>query len=437
MSVKELKEKVCDGIEARSKDIIKVGETIWKRPELGYKEFETSKYVRKKFDELGLDYEADVAITGLVAKLSKKPKRPTIAVYGELDAIICPMHPNADPVTGAAHACGHNGQIATMLGVGMGFVDTGILKDLTGNIALMAVPAEEYLEIEYRLGLKEQGKIQFLGGKQEFIRLGKFDDVDITLNTHIRAPMPERKVEFSKSLNGFIGKSIRYIGKESHAGAAPDKGINALNAALLGIMGIHAQRETFKEEDTIRIHPIITKGGDMVNNVPADVKIETYVRGKTIEAIMDASKKVNRALRAGAMAIGAEVEITEIPGYMPSINDAQLTDLMKKNAIHLLGEENIKEDEHRTGSSDVGDISCIMPSSGVNVGGVSGNGHSRDLKIVDPYMTYVVPAKIIAMTIVDLLSNNAAKAKEILSSFKPRIPRESYMDYWNKLLTDA
>jgi len=436
MSINELKKKICDAIENRSKDIIEVGNTIWKKPELGFKEFETSKYVRKKFDELGLECETDVAITGVIAKMSQKLK-PTIAVYGELDAIICPTHPNADPVTGAAHACGHNGQIATMLGVGMGFLDTGILRNLSGGLMLMAVPAEEYLEIEYRLGLREQGKIKFLGGKQEFIRLGKFDDVDIVLHTHIRAPMPERKVVFDKSYNGFLGKSVRYIGKEAHAGSAPEKGINALNAALLGLMGIHAQRETFKEEDTIRIHPIITKGGDMVNNVPADVRIETYVRGKTIEAIMDANKKVNRALRAGAMAVGAEVEITEIPGYMPCINDPPLVDLMRNNAAALIGKENIVEGEHRTGSTDVGDLSCIMPTAGVSVGGVIGNGHSRDLKIIDPYTTYVLPAKIIAMTIIDLLSNNATKAKEIISIFKPRIPRGKYLEYWDKLLTSS
>jgi metal-dependent amidase/aminoacylase/carboxypeptidase family protein len=249
--------------------------------------------------------------------------------------------------------------------------------------------------------------------------------------------MPERKVVFDKSYNGFLGKSVRYIGKEAHAGSAPEKGINALNAALLGLMGIHAQRETFKEEDTIRIHPIITKGGDMVNNVPADVRIETYVRGKTIEAIMDANKKVNRALRAGAMAVGAEVEITEIPGYMPCINDPPLVDLMRNNAAALIGKENIVEGEHRTGSTDVGDLSCIMSTAGVSVGGVIGNGHSRDLKIIDPYTTYVLPAKIIAMTIIDLLSNNATKAKEIISIFKPRIPRGKYLEYWDKLLTSS
>lgn len=75
------------------------------------------------------------------------------------------------------------------------------------------------------------------------------------------------------------------MGKTAHAADAPDQGINALNAAMLGLMGINALRETFREKDVVRVHPIITKGGDLVNSVPADVRIETYVRAKSMEAI--------------------------------------------------------------------------------------------------------------------------------------------------------
>ena len=83
-----------------------------------------------------------------------------------------------------------------------------------------------------------------------------------------------------KSSNGFVGKTVQYIGKTAHAANAPHEGINALNAACLGIMGINALRETFKEDDMVRVHPIITKGGDLVNNVPSDVRMELYVRAR-------------------------------------------------------------------------------------------------------------------------------------------------------------
>ena len=72
---------------------------------------------------------------------------------------------------------------------------------------------------------------------------------------------------------------------------------------MLGIMGINALRETFRDQDVVRVHPIITKGGDLVNNVPSDVRIETYVRAKTMEAIDLTNAKVDAALRAGGAAI--------------------------------------------------------------------------------------------------------------------------------------
>ena len=117
---------------------------------------------------------------------------------------------------------------------------------------------------------------------------------------------------------GFVAKIIQYHGKESHA-AAPYEGINALDAAKIGLVACDAIRSTFKDEDGIRFHPIITKGGNLVNVVPAFVQIETFVRGYSIEAIKDASFKIDRALRAGADAVGATCEIYNLPGYLFSV----------------------------------------------------------------------------------------------------------------------
>ena len=235
---------------------------------------------------------------------------------------------------------------------------------------------------------------------------------------------------------GFIPGLVHpYIGQEAHAGGSPHKGINALNAAMLGLMAIHAQRETFKDDDTIRVHPIITKGGEIVNNVPADVRMESYVRGKTIEAIKDANIKVNRALRAGAMAVGAEVEIDDHPGYMPYIKDVVLDAVLKANAAALVGEEQIKVKGHSTGSTDLGDFSCIMPTTSIGMGGCTGAGHSRHFKIVDREIAYVLPAKVMALTCVDLLYDKAKLAKEITKGFKPTIPPSSYEVFMKGIVT--
>ncbi len=433
MRKEQLKEMVCAAIDKRAAEIIAVGDKIFEKPELGFKEWNTAALVRGKFSELGLEFQDGLAITGLRAELAGRKPEMRVAVMGELDAVICHDHDYADKETGAVHACGHNAQIAAMLGVAMGLQDSGVMEHLDGDVALLAVPAEEYVEIEYRMKLREKQEIEFLGGKQEFLRLGVFDDVDITMMIHSSSNMPGRNARVGGKSNGFIGKAIRYSGVEAHAGGSPHQGVNALNAAMIGLMAIHAQRETFRDDDSIRVHPIITKGGDLVNIVPADVRMETYIRGKTMDAILDANVKVNRALEAGAMAVGAEVDITEIPGYLPLNNDPQLSEIFKDNIGQLIGAENVSYGKHMAGSTDMGDITNVMPGIHPEIGGVTGRAHARDYVIVDKEMAYVVPAKAMAMTVIDLLYEDAALGKKVKEENHPPMTIPEYMAMWENL----
>ncbi len=435
MNKAELKKKVLATIDENKDRIIEVGARIYSHPELGYKEFKTAQVVKDVFADLGLKYRDEVGVTGVIAEVKGK-KGPTVGVMGELDAVVCPDHPNADPVTGAAHSCGHNAQIAGMLGAAIGLVKSGVYKELAGNISFMAVPAEEYVEIGYRQELRKKGKIQFLGGKQEWIALGELDDVDLLMMFH-SSEMPDPvKAAVGGTSNGFIGKLVRYIGKEAHAGGAPHRGVNALYAANIGLMGINAIRETFRDDDHIRVHPIITKGGDLVNIIPAEVIIETYVRGKSMDAILDASVKVNRALRAGAMAVGGEVEITEIPGYLPRANDKLMDKLFYDNCVELVGEEGVRyREEHGSGSSDIGDIMHLIPAIHPYIGGVSGAAHSKDYRVVNEEVAYVLGAKIMAMTVIDLLYGEAEEAKRIMKEFKPVYNKETYLQMWEEFFS--
>lgn len=434
LNKEKLKEQICKVIDEKKNEIIKTGEQIFKNPELGFKETKTSSLVKEIFKDLGLSYEENLAITGVKALGKGRNHDVKVAVLGELDAVVCPLHPQADPVTGAAHSCGHNAQIASMLGAAIGLVGSNALQYLDGDVAFMAVPAEEFVELEYREKIKSEGKIKFFSGKQELIRIGAFDDIDMAMMVHSHAGIKERKVFVEGGATGFLGKTVKYKGKEAHAGGAPHEGVNALNAAMLGLMAIHAQRETFKEEDQIRVHPIITKGGDLVNIVPADVRMETYVRGKTIEAIIDANKKVNRALEAGAYGVGAKVEINEIPGYLPLKQDIGISKLFSDNLKQFIKQENIITGMDLTGSTDMGDLGSIMPIIQPTAGGFAGNAHSSEFKITDPEMAYIIPAKAMAMTVVDLLFDNAKLAKEIKTSFKPSFTKDSYIKFWDELV---
>jgi amidohydrolase len=433
----EWKKRVIEAIEKRSAEVREIGETILHHPEMGFKEVETAALVEEKFRSLGLSYRKGLALTGVVAELPGRSRKMRLALMGELDSILVPSNPNADPATGAAHACGHNASIAGMIAAGMGLLDSGVMKELDGDVSLMAVPAEELVELEYRNKLRQEGKLVFLAGKQEFIRLGVLDGVDMVLMFHLKEMDPIKKVLIGATHNGVIAKFIRYKGKESHAGGAPHFGINALNAAMIGLLGIHAQRETFRDEDCIRVHPIITKGGDLVNVVPADVRIETFVRGRNVEAMQDANKKVNRALEAGAMAIGAEVEILDLPGYLPSLFDPRLDQLFAANMAALLGPEAVGQAGHQTGSSDIGDISHLMPALHAYIKAGKGNLHTEDFVISDHRLAYLESAKGLALTAVDLLWDGAREGLSIKKNYQPKYSKEEYLKFLSQLSQGA
>lgn len=433
MTKEELKQQVCLAIANRKADIKAIAEAIWAEPELGYKEHKTAKKVEQAFEKLGVTYKNKLALTGVKGRLKGgKGSKYSVAVIGELDAIICADHPAADETSGAAHCCGHNAQIANMMAVTMGLIDSGAMKYLAGDVVPFAVPAEEYVEITYRNRLIEEGKIKYIGGKPELIFRGEFDDVDMALQIHLTSVPNERKdgfIEISTTSNGFIGKLIKYKGEAAHAAAAPHAGVNALNAAMMGLMGVNAIRDTFQEKDYIRFHPIITQGGDLVNVVPSDVRMESYVRAGNVPAMIKANERINQALQAGAMAVGASCEIKDLPGYLPLHNNATLNELLKYNAEKLIGEENVSVAPHMTGSTDTGDLSHIMPVSHPWIGSVRGVLHGKDYVVFDEEMAYIRPAQMMACTIIDLLFDDAKSAQTLISNYKPLMTKEEYLTF--------
>src|SRR5436853_2970833 len=430
MTKDELKQRVYQAIEQRGEEIIGLGEEIRRHPELGFKEVKTARLAEETFKKLGLAPRSGLAMTGVRAEVAGHGgEGPTFAVLGELDALVVAGHPEGDPTTGAAHACGLTAQIAGMLGAAMGLLDAKAFDQLAGRVVFFSVPAEEYGDIEWRVSQARAGKLEFLGGKPELLRLGHFDDVDLAMMIHTTSRAEEGKAGVPSSNNGCVVKTVRYIGRAAHAGGAPHMGVNALYAAQIGLMSINAVRETFRDEHTIRMHPIITHGGSQVNVIPGEVRIETYVRGKTVEAILDANRKVDRALRAGALALGATVEIETLPGYMPMTCDATMERAFKENATARVGEEPYRQIGHRTGSTDMGDRSMVMPVLHPYVGGARGTGHGADYEIVDKPLAYLVPAKALAAMAVDLLWEGGAGAREVLAQARPPMTRAQYLAF--------
>ncbi|MCX5919598.1 MAG: peptidase dimerization domain-containing protein, partial [Deltaproteobacteria bacterium] len=403
------------------------------KPELGFKETETAEFIRAAFAGLGLPTRTGIAVTGVEGLMEGARPGPGLFFMGEMDAVVNRESSAADPVTGAAHLCGHHLQVGIMLGAAVGLIRANARDLLSGKVFFLGTPAEEFIEIEERLRMREQGKIHYLGGKQELVRLGYLKDKQLCVLVHAHSGLSQRKMLFGGRSNGFLAKSIRFHGKPAHAGVSPHEGINALNAACLAILNIHAQRETFREDDKIRVHPIITRGGDVVNVVPYDVRMETYVRGARVEAITDANAKVDRALRAGADAVGAKVAIQNIPGYLPLIQNPAMSEIAKVNAISLAGEEGAGAGGFEGGSTDMGDLSYLIPTIQPYSGGIRGNVHAADFEVADYEAAVIYPAKVMAMTVIDLLFGGAEEARRVIGEFKPEMTTDEYLAFLQKI----
>ncbi|MEG2939737.1 MAG: M20/M25/M40 family metallo-hydrolase, partial [Oscillospiraceae bacterium] len=286
-------------VDSTKKLMLDAERYIWQHPETGYREWNTNKYMAQQFESLGYTLVMAGNIPGFYTDLETGRPGPKLLIMGELDSLIVSTHPECDPETGYVHACGHNAQAAALLGIAAALKQPGALDGMCGSIRLMAVPAEELIEIGFREGLRQQGIIKYFGGKVEFMHRGYMDGCHIALLVHT-ANLEKRGIELDMGCNGCVTKNIQFVGVSAHAGGSPDKGINALYAATNALAACNSLRETFREEDYTRFHPIITKGGGAVNAIPSDVLVESYVRGATAEAIASVNKRINRALAGSA-----------------------------------------------------------------------------------------------------------------------------------------
>ncbi len=410
------------------KKVLETLDFMTKNPETGYKEYRSSEYVAGKFCELGYEPVMAGDIPGFYVKLDTGRPGPCVLVFGELDAIKCATHPEANPETAAVHACGHNAQSAALVGIAAGLKQPGVLDKLSGSIILCAVPAEEMIERDYRDTLVEKGIIKYYGGKPEFLRRGYFDGVDIAFMVHTAS---EENPTTNLGSVGIVAKKVIYKGKASHAGGSPQNGINALYAANLGLMAVNSIRETFTEDELVRVHPIITNGGTVVNGIPDVVEIESFVRAKNYDAMSRSNFKVNRAFIGAALSLGANVEIIDAPGYAPLRNDKNMIELASRAAeIAYPGKKFIVNEKYGTGSTDMGDISLIFPSIHPYAPGAAGTAHGNNYYIADAELACIKSAEWQLLMLSMLLSDGAKEAIRIKEEYKPAFnSKEEYFEY--------
>lgn len=410
-------ERLMALVEKHKDLIITAQQHIFDHPEVGFQEWETSKYLSEQFRKLGYTPVEAGDIPGFYADLDTGIPGPKIAVFGEMDALIVPGHPKAK--NGIVHACGHNAQCAILLGIAAAMKEPGAIDGLCGSIRFIAVPAEELIQVDYRRGLVQKGVIHSLHGKGEFLYRGFLDGVDAAFLFHASVAAEGNDFYYRDGSNGMSSKVIEYHGVSAHAGGAPHKGVNAMYAATLGLQAINSLRETFRDQDQVRVHPILTLGDCSVNTIPHYARIETYVRGKTLSSIQENSRKVNRALAGAALSMGTGMDIYETGAYAPLLSDPRMGEIAcrcmetvspgKVLIRHIIG----------GGCTDMGDVSTIMPTVHPYACGVTGTAHGDNYYISDPIKACVNPAKAGVLMLHELLGENAAEAKSIIADYKP------------------
>ncbi|WP_314175201.1 amidohydrolase [Streptomyces winkii] len=416
-AVTELKRAAREAVERSRDRVLEVSADLQRHPETGFREHRSAGVVADWFTELGLPFESGLSRTGVKARMTGRTPGPTAAVLGELDALPLPGHPLADPGSGAAHACGHHAQVASMLGAALALA--AVREQLDGDVVFFAVPAEESAELAWRSELVRAGELRHLVGKADLIARGAFDDVDLAMLCHTAGEGAPR-LSVGDSHNGSVVKRVRFEGRASHAGASPWRGVNALKSATLTVAAIDAQRDTFRDEDAVRVNAVLPHGGTAPTAVPDRAELEVVVRARTVEALRGACAAVDRAVRAGAVALGTTATTETTLNYLPHHQDPALVELCRANASLLFGPESVVGGWHRGASTDMGDLGEVLPVLHPFTSGAVGDAHSADYQVTDHVAAALEPAVLLAWCVIDLLSEGAGAARELVAARGPR-----------------
>lgn len=319
--------KVNEIIDKIQEELKELNEYIFKNPELGLEEYKACKAhvdLLRKYD-FQVEEEYVGIKTAFKAVKDSGKTGPTIAYLAEYDAL-----------PGIGHGCGHN--LLGTTSTGSGIVLGELISKIGGKVIVFGTPAEENF-----------------GGKVDMVNNGSFDDVDVTMLSH---PL-DKYVKSGKSL-AVQALQFTFKGKSSHAAAFPEKGINALDAAINTFNNINALREHIRRD--ARIHGIIKEGGKAANIVPDLAIAQFYVRAVTRTYLGELIEKVKNCARGAALAVGAELEISNYEAsYDNMVTNKILMETFSKN-LRKLGIEDIEEAETVLWSMDTGNVSHVCPT---------------------------------------------------------------------------
>jgi len=370
------KKRVCDEVDRLEPRLRAISEDVFEHPELKFEEVRASRTLADALREAGFEVELGVSgmETAIRAVHPATAEGATVAILGEYDAL---------PEIG--HACGHN--LIAAGGLGAALAVGAIKSELPGTLAFFGTPAEE-------------GG----GGKVTMIDAGLFEGVDAAMMFH---PAPYTVV--GQGSLAITEVKIEFHGKPAHASAWPEKGINALDAAIQTFVGINALRQHIK--DAARIHGIITHGGAKPNIVPEYAAAEFYVRAPETDYRDELLEKVRKCAEGAALATGARLEFSLVGhAYKAMRPNRPLIDAFVANleALDWL----LDEADEALGSTDMGDVTHVVPGMhpylAVCDPGIAGHTHEFAEASASERgaRAMLIAAKALAMTAVDVLTNS-------------------------------
>lgn len=394
--------------------------TLFSHPELGFKEHETRRILTDFLRSNNIQIDQDYGLSGFSIKMGLG--KPHIGLIAEIDALVVLDHPNAG-IDGAAHACGHHLQstiLAHVIKLWNEYADKP-----KGTLSCYFIAAEEFVDLDFRLDLQANNKIELLSGKQNLILLDAFKDVDCFLAVHTMGETISPSMEINASLSGFIYKKLHFKGQAAHAAVMPHLGINALNAQILTQNAYALLRETFLEDDRIRLHLITTNGGQSVNSVPSDTLLEGYVRSINPEKLLELNAKLNHIASHCAQALFATVEIEDRMGYMPLHQSRELNDILLPFIQELIPDNTIVDHQKSFAAGDMGDLSLFKPTIQLGFSGCKGLVHGKNFHMANSDEALIYPAYVLLSTIEDIMLN-PHKLEKILNNYPTQMTLEEY-----------
>jgi len=362
-------------IDNQRRQLADISLKIHSNPETGFKEHKASNWLTQYLESNGFVVERGICRMETAFKASYGNRQPAIAILAEYDAL---------PHLG--HACGHN--LIAAIAVGAAIASKGAVDKLGGSVIVIGTPAEE-----------------IHGGKVIMAERGAFNGVDIAMMVH-----PSTNDTATTRALACASLDVEFFGKEAHAAAHPEEGINALDAIILSFNAINSLRQHIR--DDARIHGIITDGGQVVNVVPAHSAASFLVRAKDETYLEELKNKVLNCFKGAATATGADLKYSwgDVQ-YAPMRNNSVLANLFIAN-MNILGRSvKLVNPDQSFGSTDMGNVSQLVPSIHPSVAiapkGVSIHSprFAEAAASKSAIQGIIDAAKAISMTVIDLLSS--------------------------------